>query len=88
MSHDKVILGRVPLVLDEGMPLLEVLRKPTLTLFVKKPFLFWRKNFSRNKIYICPLLHKAAIQDNPSFNWLLQITTLMSNLRVAQTAAE
>ena len=37
---DATSIGRLPL------PMLEVLCKPTLTLFVKKSFLFWRENFS------------------------------------------
>jgi hypothetical protein len=30
-------------------PVSEVLPKPTLTLFVKKPFPFWREKFFQNK---------------------------------------
>ena len=37
----------IPLPLS---PVLEVLPKPTLTLFVKKPFLFWREKNFRKKI--------------------------------------
>ena len=33
----------VPLVLGKRGAYIKVLSKPTLMLFVKKPFLFWRK---------------------------------------------
>ena len=50
-------IGRLPL------PVLEVLRKPTLTLFVKKPFLFWReKIFSEVKSVDNCFRLKADIQ--------------------------
>jgi len=50
-------------------PVLEALHTPTLTLFVKKPFLFWRKKFSKRKIGECLLLPKADIQRKNSANY-------------------
>jgi hypothetical protein len=46
---------------------LEVLPKPTLTLFVKKPFLFWRKKFSEEKTPNGHLRPKADIQATPKY---------------------
>jgi len=64
VSHDKVILGRgITSIGRLPLPMLEVLCKPTLTLFVKKPFLFWRKkNFPEIKSATVRFWHKADTQ--------------------------
>ena len=48
--------GGTPSIGLATLPALEVLRKPTLTLFVKKPFLFWRK-----KIFLVSLISMSLI---------------------------
>ncbi len=51
-------------------PMLEVLPKPTLPLFVKKSFPFWREKFSRMKNCECLLSTQGR---SPDTNFNLQL---------------
>ena len=75
--------GGVHLVLGlPPFPMLEVLPKPTLTLFVKKPFQFWReKNFPEIKSANVCFRPKADVHDF-LLVWLFIFLGNMNNMRV------
>jgi len=72
--------------------MLEVLCKPTLTLFVKKPFLFWReKNFPvlyliwhcHNQLYFATINPYFTRQVHTCFNWFPKLDEERNQIKVS-----